>query len=895
MITSFQKIFGCFGVRRCAAALALATAAVMGCSKEDTPADSGVGETVLVRLPGVSVAAPVEVVPGAWGASAAAAGTRGIVPQEVASCAAAPDAAPDGGIASADNAGELFSVTLGALPAADAATERGTAGTAEVAGTAAAGTSSAPATRADAELSNVWVFQFDAAGSALRCEYVGGLGVGKLLEVHLNSGEEFTIGVVANGPASGLSTSNVPDLATFREGLLFTSPVTSFEEVPYAGTLAGVRVLANGQVQVGGSGADVPVITLRRCMAQVTVDLTHNVTDYALDGVELYSVPVGAAFAPDRTASVFPAAADANFGFRDNAAAGLAPHVQSTAGSTGRSYTWYIGQNRRGSGTGITKVQDKNASKAPAYATYARVKTHSTTVADAPLYYDIYLGEDMFSDFNVTANHVYSYTTRITGSAAAHYSLIDTDGRVSGKKPQYVASASVTPAGDIPREGKTFSLTLTGLLPDEGVQVRAQSGGTALATGKVTASGAAVSLSVPANASYSSRTVTFEYLWNGTWTKIGDRTQAGYSVTAATHNAPATIPGQGGSYSVTLTGVLPAAGVDVRASSGGTALVTGKVTASGAAVSLAVPANASYSSRSVTFEYNWNGTWTKIGDSRTQAGYSVTAATHNAPATIPGQGGSYNVTLTGYLPSNVAVRAQSGGTAIVSGTVTRSGTAVSLTVPGNLSYNNRSVSFEYQWNGTWTKIGAACSQQGWNVTKASVSPAGDIPGAGGTYTVTLTGWGGYKIRAISGSTELVVKNDYEEVPNYSASIVIPTNTGTAARKVTFQYQFYGTWKDIETRTQKLQLGSNMSRLSECQSYCQDKGGVPSIQELRQKNWDDWVIYAYVRDGWFNQLYWSRELGHSSGVQKCYIPNTGQVDDNTGQGNYYNQRCRCVNE
>ena len=765
MITSFQKILGCFGMRRCAAALALATAAVVGsgvagCSKEDTPAGSRVGETVLVRLPGVSVAAPVEVVPGAWGASAGGAVPRGIVPQDAAPCAAAPDAAPDGGLASADDAGELFSVTLGALPAADAATERGTAGTAGTAGsagTAAAGTSSAPATRADAELSNVWVFQFDAAGRALRCEYVGGLGVGKLLEVHLDSGDGFTIGVVANGPASGLSTETVPDLAAFREGLLFTSSVTSFEEVPYAGTLDGVRVLVDGQVQVGGSGADVPVITLRRCMAQVTVALTHNVTDYALDGVELYSVPVGAAFAPDRTAAVFPAAADANFGFRDNAAAGLAPHVQSTTGGTGRSYTWYIGQNRRGSGTGIVKVQDKNASKAPAYATYARVKTHSTTVADAPLYYDIYLGEDMFSDFNVTANHVYSYTTRIVGSAAAHFSLIDTDGRVSGKKPLYVASATVTPAGDIPAEGKTYSLTLTGLLPDEGVQVRAQSGGTALATGKVTASGTAVSLAVPANASYTSRTVAFEYLWNGTWTKIGA--------------------------------------------------------------------------------------------DRTQAGYSVSNATHNAPSTIPGQGGSYNVTLTGYLPSNVAVRAQSGGTAIVSGTVTKSGTAVLLTVPGNQSYNNRSVTFEYNWNGTWTKIGAACSQQGWNVTKASVSPAGDIPGAGGTYTVTLTGWGGYQVRAMSGGTQLVIKTDFTEVANYSATIEIPANPSTgSSRTVTFQYRYNGKWVDIDSRTQTHRAVWVL--WNDCYSRCASLGGIPSVAELKTMDWTGWQApTSYVNRWW----------------------------------------------
>ena len=808
MITSFQKILGCFGMRRCAAALALATAAVVGsgvagCSKEDTPAGSRVGETVLVRLPGVSVAAPVEVVPGAWGASAGGAVPRGIVPQDAAPCAAAPDAAPDGGLASADDAGELFSVTLGALPAADAATERGTAGTAGTAGsagTAAAGTSSAPATRADAELTNVWVFQFDAAGKAVQCRKVDALAAGRPLEVRLNSGDGYTIGVVAGGPANGLSVTNVPDLTTFREGLLFTSAVTSLEEVPYAGTLDGVRVLVDGQVQVGGSGADVPVITLRRCMAQVTVALTHNVTDYALDGVELYSVPVGAAFAPDRTAAVFPAAADANFGFRDNAAAGLAPHVQSTAGSTGRSYTWYIGQNRRGSGTGIVKVQDKNASKAPAYATYARVKTHSTTVADAPLYYDIYLGEDMFSDFNVTANHVYSYTTRIVGSAAAHFSLIDTDGRVSGKKPLYVASATVTPAGDIPAEGKTYSLTLTGLLPDEGVQVRAQCGGTALATGKVTASGTAVSLAVPANASYTSRTVAFEYLWNGTWTKIGA--------------------------------------------------------------------------------------------DRTQAGYSVTAATHNAPSTIPGQGGSYNVTLTGYLPSNVAVRAQSGGTAIVSGTVTKSGTAVLLTVPGNLSYNNRSVTFEYNWNGTWTKIGAACSQQGWNVTKASVSPAGDIPAAGGTYTVTLTGWGGYQVRAMSGSAQLVIKTDFTDVANYSATIEIPAIPSTESiRTVTFQYRYEGKWADIDSRTQRAH--EIFLTWAQCNTTCASRGGIPSKDELPTMDWAGWPVSKAGANRWWTHTKWG-----SSGYYYVVVFSDDFSSWKTQAGANivnFSSGCRCLND
>ena len=517
-MTSLRKIFRAFGLRRCAAAVVLAAVlavvAVTGCSKEDTPAGSRIGEAVLVRLPGVSLASPVEVTPGAPGAATYSATTRGDDPR---SDSHGFGAFAEDGNAVSDSSDGLFSVTLGALPAEGAGPDRGTAGS--------AGGSASPATRAVAELSNVWVFQFDASGTAVRCEKVDALAAGDPLEVVLSSGEDYTLGVVAGGPASGLSTSNIPDLTAFREGLLFTSSVASFGEVPYAGTLSGVRVLANGQVQVGGPGTDVPAITLRRCMAQVTIDLTYSVAEYALDGVELYSVPVGAAFAPDRAAAEFPLGTDASFGYRDNTAAGLAPHA-----TNGGRYTWYIGQNRRGSGTGIAKVQDKNASKAPAYATYARVRTHNTTVEDAPLCYDIYLGEDMLSDFNVTANHVYSYTARITGSAESHYSLLDTDGRVSGKKPQHIEDATVTPAGDIPGEGKPYSLTLTGVLPAAGVEVCARVDGQTepLVSGKVTASGTPVTLDIPANTTSGVRTVTFEYLWNGTWTQFEEtsRTQA---------------------------------------------------------------------------------------------------------------------------------------------------------------------------------------------------------------------------------------------------------------------------------------------------------------------------------------------------------------------------------
>ena len=455
-----------------------------------------------------------------------------------------------------------------------------------------------------------------------------------------------------------------------------------------------------------------------------------------------------------------------------------------------------------------------------------------------------------------------------------------------------VSNATHNAPVSIPTGGGSYNVTLTGHLPSS-VSIRALSGSSVLVSGTVTRSGTAVSLAVPANQSFDARTVTFEYQWNGTWTKIGDRTQQGYNVSNATHNAPVSIPTGGGSYNVTLTGVLPAAGVDVRAQSGGTALVAGKVTASGTAVSLTVPANATGADRTVTFEYNWNGTWTKIGDAHTQQGYNVSNATHNAPATIPGQGGSYNVTLTGVLPAaGVEVRATISGANPVTGKVTASGTAVSLTIPGQLSYDTRTVTFEYNWNGTWTRIGNACTQQGWHVTKASVSPAGDIPGAGGTYTVTLEGWGGYQVRAMSGSTELAIKTDYTEVANYSASIAIPDNPSTTAtRNVTFQYRFKGTWTDIETRTQDAAPPRfNPMNFSNCQTRCASDGGIPTRLQLKSLDWTGWIEQVNGNEAY----YWASDevTFNSASVWSPDWPSkmTGvALTKNTDVG------CRCRND
>ncbi len=352
------------------------------------------------------------------------------------------------------------------------------------------------------------------------------------------------------------------------------------------------------------------------------------------------------------------------------------------------------------------------------------------------------------------------------------------------------------------------------------------------------------------------------------------------------------IPLEGGEYSVRLTGNWTGS-VSVRMSVGGNigGLLHAVCSNGAATVTFTVPANTN-SSRTVTFEYLWNGTWIKIGNACTQQGYNVTAATHNAPATIPGLGGSYNVTLTGYLPSaGIEVRASSGGTALVTGKVTASGTAVSLRVPANLSYNTRTVTFEYLWNGTWTKIGNDCTQQGWHVTKASVSPAGDIPGAGGTYTVTLTGWGGYQVRAMSGSTELVIKTDFTEVANYSATIKIPAHTSLPTkRSVTFQYRFNGTWTDIETRTQYADL-SNGVYFRNCENFCSHRGGLPTIDELRSYLWDGWPTTLQPDNT--PLYYWSKYSGNAA--VHVYAPASNVTSTLLYANEQNHAMCRCRDE
>lgn len=368
-----------------------------------------------------------------------------------------------------------------------------------------------------------------------------------------------------------------------------------------------------------------------------------------------------------------------------------------------------------------------------------------------------------------------------------------------------ITTATVSPAGDIPYGGGDYTVTLTGVLPAGGVQVRAFSDGT-LVQATVVSSGEGKKLTIPANSSLSNRTVAFQYLWNGAWKLIENRTQLPTPRITSTSVSPSgDIPYTGGTYTVTLNGALPAEGVEIRATSGGTTLGTGLATKAGTGATLTVPVNSGSTSREVVFEYKWNGVWTMV-DSRMQwPTPTVGSATVSPAGNIPGEGGSYTVTINGVMPQGgIPVRAYAGSSAIASGTVTASGSGVTLDVPANSSLTaNRTVAFQYQWNGTWINIENRTQLPKPNITSASVSPAGNIPYGGGVYTVTLSGVlpsGGVQVRALA-NTVLASSVVTGSGSGSACTLTIPANTTVSNRTVTFQYLFNGTWTTIDGRTQ----------------------------------------------------------------------------------------------
>ena len=843
-----------------AAAFAVAgSLSLVGCSKDSSSWWSPASREVEATLPSLAVAGAVTVEP--MGSRALTAG-----------------AADDAGtaVSSFDNDG-LFTVSLGPDE-----------------GMRASAAAASPATRADVALANVWVLQFDASGATRACVRVGTVAAGQKVKAALLSGEGYTVWIVANGPAAGgLTTTNPATLADFESKMLYTATPASDELIPLSGKLTNVKVLDNGQVLVGSDNTVVPEVTLSRAMARVDLLLEYNVSGAELDGVWLYQVPAGACYGLDPEATDFPASGDAsNFGHRDGYAAGLAP---KSSGSGTVTHTWYVGDNRRGQVPSILWEKNKGEKNAPKMATYARIKSHESADETQALFHDVYLGENVTTDFDVKRNRHYIYRVRIGGTLDQQKVLAQNDDRVWAGTPEYLDGApAITPSLDdeIHPNGQTFKVSFSGYWTGTGIPVRATVvDGDKLAEGSALCNGntGEATLKIPENESGAARQIVFEYQWKGGWIVIGVGTQGGYGVTDGEVTPARNIPAAGGAYSITLYGSFPAEGVKIRArTESGTSLMTGTVFKANTPVDLTVPPNTG-AERTVVFEYEWEGQWIEI-ERRTQAAGSVTGATISPDPSggFSADATTFTVKLTGYLGSGIEVQARISGqtSALVSATATVSGTGVTLKVPAN-SYPNaaRTIVFGYVEGGEFKEI-----KRG---TQAEGSLIGELYGGGVIYWVDPDDENNFRVVALDEAPSA------SDLWAASESYVL----GSGAQDQTAR-NGADVWKIAQSYSDNMTDGASGTFATDFPafSYCYEKtdGGVskgtwylPSKQELLDLYSAKGSVESVITDNggtaFSARNYWSATESSSSNAWRVHFSNGGTYSNIKT----FNSHVRCV--
>lgn len=367
----------------------------------------------------------------------------------------------------------------------------------------------------------------------------------------------------------------------------------------------------------------------------------------------------------------------------------------------------------------------------------------------------------------------------------------------------------------LPSEGGEYTFTFTGV--NQGtVQVQALVDGVPISVGTAVI-GLEAKVTVPENPNTTDRNVTFQYkVTNGEWIPLlaqTNRVQLGTNggeVDALTYvdsNLPAgNIPQLGDTYTFNFKGTYKGR-LRIRASVNGT-WYTGDMSSTLSA-SVNIPANNTPNVLPVKFQYRAfdavPSQWIYLPDEtkRNQDAKTITG-TVTPDALTPNTdvsewGTTYSCTFTGDFTGDIIMRAVTGENEELVRNTGKVNGKISVAVP-QLNGANRKVTFQYSIDGgaTWNDLGTK-QQINETLSFTQISPSGDIPVEGGTYTVTLVGTYSrtVTIRAREGSSSgPIVVEETSKLDKVNANgehfhefkLVIPRNTTGSARAIGFSYK-----------------------------------------------------------------------------------------------------------
>lgn len=262
------------------------------------------------------------------------------------------------------------------------------------------------------DMANIWVLQFNTAGSCVRSVYYPAYNPDNF-PVTLSNGTAQTVAFVANTFDANLFKDYA---GTWNAFSALTKTVA--EATVHTGTGSGDRYLVISGIYKGDiTAAGLPTaVQMKRAVAKVRFTWSVALPTgeaFVPKSIQVCNAASKQAYMEPSATAVYPAAVTGNFAVyaaTNNPAAG--------------SYTWYVAENTRGTGTGSTSF-DKTEQTAPSgqgqYCTYIDLRGEYT-FADgqkADLSYKFYLGADVIADYNVRRNNIYDMTVRITGANAA--------------------------------------------------------------------------------------------------------------------------------------------------------------------------------------------------------------------------------------------------------------------------------------------------------------------------------------------------------------------------------------------------------------------------------------------------------------------------------------------
>lgn len=276
----------------------------------------------------------------------------------------------------------------------------------------------------------------------------------------------------------------------------------------------------------------------------------------------------------------------------------------------------------------------------------------------------------------------------------------------------------------------------------------------------------------------------------------------------ASSNLPTgNIPDTGGMFMFQFSGTY-SGGIQVRALADGSVISTGTETTD-KQPQVGVTANLSNAVRNITFQYKRaDGNWTALPTTtnRTQNAYGsgsgdakVTYTNVQPEGYITSEGGTFTTYFSGFT-GTILFRATLNGTELARQRGNIPG-ALALYIPP-ITASQGNVFFEYSVDGgsTWTFMESKTIRQE-SVSVNSIEPLGNIPSAGGTYTCGVSGNYSKTVSVQALYMGQVLATAQGRIPA-NFDLVIPANTASTSRIVTFQYRLgEGNWKILEYKTQ----------------------------------------------------------------------------------------------